>query len=48
MRWEPYDEKYFFLITDLYEIHEGFQAENKPSKWLFTTEGLKGHDMAIS
>jgi hypothetical protein len=32
----------------MYEIWEGEKAFNKPSKWLFTTEGLKGHHMAIS
>jgi hypothetical protein len=26
MRWEPYEEKYFFLINDMYEIHEGGKA----------------------
>jgi len=41
MVWEPYDEKYFFLITDMYNIWDGENAADKPSNWKFTTEGLK-------
>jgi hypothetical protein len=29
-------------------MFEGGQAKNGPAKWIFTTEGLKGHDMAIA
>jgi len=48
MKWDIYEEKYFFLITDIYDIWDGEQAADKPSKWSFSSEGLKGHDLAIS
>lgn len=48
LKWEPYEEKYFFLITDMYDILDGIQAKDAPSIWKFTTEGLKKHNMALS
>jgi hypothetical protein len=46
-RWEPYEEQYFFLLEDMYDIVDGMQASDKPSKWRYTTEGMKGHDMGL-
>lgn len=48
MKWEPYTEEYFFLINDMYDIIDGVNASDGPSRWKFTTEALNKHDMALS
>jgi len=40
MAWEPYTEKYFFRIDDIWNAIDGDKASGKPSRWKFTTEGL--------
>lgn len=48
LKWEPYEEKYFFLLHDMYDVLDGNVAKDAPSLWKFTTDGLKKHNMAIS
>jgi hypothetical protein len=43
LAWEPYEEKYFFRITDIWQYNDGTGASGKPSKWEYTTNNLAGH-----
>jgi hypothetical protein len=48
MKWEPYEEKYFFLLTDIWEIEDNIKGYNGPSDWKVKTEGLNKHNIAIT
>lgn len=48
LKWEPYTEKYFFNIEDLYRRFDGKQAINKPSRWEFSTEKMKKHEIGLT
>jgi len=47
LKWEPYEEMYFFLLTDLWYVYDDLDAKMGPSNWEFSKEGLKEHDEAM-
>lgn len=48
MKWEPYEEKYFFLLTDIWQIMDNKNAVDGPSNWKVKNEDLSRHNIAIS
>ncbi len=48
MKWEGYEEKYFFTLDMMWTVYDGVKAKGRPSKWYFTVEGLKGHEIALT
>lgn len=48
MEWSTYKEKYEYRLTQIYDIIDNPKANGGPSKWDYTSSGLKGHDKAIS
>jgi len=46
LKWEPYEEKYFFEVTDIYKLDRDAGANALPN-WKWSSEGLEGHAVAF-
>jgi len=44
LKWEPYEELYFFLLSDLWSLYDDTTAQMGPSDWQFSKYDLEGHD----
>lgn len=43
LKWEAFEEDYFFLITDLWFQSDSPEAEMGPAKWEYVKSNIKGH-----
>lgn len=46
LKWEGYEETYFFLVDDLWQIHIDLKANGR-GEWVFSKNGLEKHDQGF-
>ena len=48
LKYDPFAEKYEFMISDLYEVYQSPEAPGNPSNWVYTKTNLNGKVQAIT